>query len=631
MAFIAAKELGVEDFDDVNLKMCCPFHEEDHASFIWNKKNLKFHCFGACGRSYDIIDIFMSLGMTYIEAVQKLFEYAGVKYAFGEYKVQTKYQYRYPYHEECDNKETVYKYLEERHISRETADYLDIGQDKHGNCVFNYYDLNDTLTMVKYRPSRKINKEKGEPKNWCQKDADTYPLLFNMNRINTEEPLAIFCGELDCAAGIEAGWQNSVSIPLGDGNIQWIEKNYDWLDMFNEIIVCHDNDEAGEKFCRTVIPMLGSWRCKIANIPEYYETADGRKYHIKDANEYLFLAGKEKLLDAIIRAKDTPVPSVKDLSDIKPLDFRDMIGVKTGIQVIDKELIKLPFGTLTVLTGMPGAGKSSIISQIVCNTMEQGYNTWTFSGELSNPITKSWFDFVLAGRRHIEEFQYSGDEVYYKIRDYAQEEINEHYRGKWFIYRDDWDNDFDKLIESMTDVIRKYGVKLLVLDNLMVIDNVAGDDELREQTNTVKTLIALAQKYDCAIILVCHPRKLAATATVGMYDIAGTSNIANLAHRTIGLRRVTEDEKTGEDKFSTLKESLRKYDVVVNIIKDRMRGRSNISRGLYYDNVSRRFFSTEEEFSKQYSWDVAEYTDRIAYPERCYQAEVFGTIGGGLV
>ena len=272
MAFIIAKELNIEDFDEKNLKSCCPFHSEDHASFIWNRKSLSFHCFGACGRSYDILDIFMYKGLTYIEAVRKLFELAEIPYAFGEHKVKTRHQYRYPNEVKCENKNKVYKYLETRKISKETVDYLDIREDKNGNIVFNYYDLNDCLTMVKYRPSRKLTK--GDNKNWCQKDTDTFPLLYNMNRINVEQPLLICCGELDCAAAIESGWLNTVSIPLGDGNIHWIKENFDWLEQFDEIIICHDNDESGIKFAKTVIPMLGSWRCKLALVPEIYERED---------------------------------------------------------------------------------------------------------------------------------------------------------------------------------------------------------------------------------------------------------------------------------------------------------------------------------------------------------------------
>lgn len=36
-AQIIVEELGITDFDEKNMKCCCPFHQEDHASFIYNK------------------------------------------------------------------------------------------------------------------------------------------------------------------------------------------------------------------------------------------------------------------------------------------------------------------------------------------------------------------------------------------------------------------------------------------------------------------------------------------------------------------------------------------------------------------------------------------------------------------
>ncbi len=311
MAFIIAKELDIQDFDEKNLKMCCPFHKEDHASFVWNKKNLSFHCFGACGKSYDIIDIFMSKGMTYIESVKTLFELADISYAFGEHRLKTRRSYRYPKEVICVDKSKVYTYLNKRKISQQTTDYLDIRQDELGNCVFNYYDINDVLTMVKYRPSRQI--KKGENKNWCQSGADTSPILFNMNRINPDQPLLICSGELDCAAAIESGWTNSVSIPLGDNNLDFCRECYDWLEQFSEIIIAHDNDESGIKFYNNISPMLGSWRCKVVKIPETI-VYKGKPTFIKDLNEYLFYTDKQTVLDAILSAEDSPVPSVLDLS-----------------------------------------------------------------------------------------------------------------------------------------------------------------------------------------------------------------------------------------------------------------------------------------------------------------------------
>ena len=143
MAFIIAEELGIEDFDERNMKCCCPFHQELTPSFIWNEKSLNFHCFGACGRNYDIIDVFMHKGMTYMQAIQKLFDLADVKYALGEVGVKTRSQYRYPKPEYADNKKKVYEYWAKRGISKETIDYADVQQDKEGNALFQYYDTNE--------------------------------------------------------------------------------------------------------------------------------------------------------------------------------------------------------------------------------------------------------------------------------------------------------------------------------------------------------------------------------------------------------------------------------------------------------------------------------------------------------
>lgn len=609
MATIIAMELNIEDFDEKNLKAKCPFHVENHASFVWNRKALSFHCFGACGRNYDIIDVFMYQGMTYVDAAKKLFELANMPYALGEHRLKTRRSYRYPKEVSCTDKTKVYEYLNKRRISQQTADYLDIRQDENGNCVFNYYDTNDVLTMVKYRPSRPV--KKGENKNWCQQGADTSSLLFNMNRINPEQPLLVCTGELDCAAAIESGWTNAVSIPFGDNNLDFCRECYEWLEQFNEIIIAHDNDESGIKFYNNVSPMLGSWRCKVIKIPNTIEYK-GKTVFVKDLNEYLYYTDKHTVLEAILSAEDSPVPSVIDLSSVEPIDYEDVDGVTFGLKSLDDEIMRLFFGTLTIISGQPGAGKSSLLAQLVCNAMEQHIKPWIFSGELPNGVEKSWFNYILAGRRNLVESISKKGNTYMKIPSEIRSAINKTYKDQWFIYRDDYDNDLDSLIQSMTDVVRKYGVRLLILDNFMTIDADQDDNELRAQTNTIKRLISFAKKYNTAVILVCHPRKTEKNnPNIGIGDIAGTSNIVNLAHRTISLRKITEDDKENESRFSEKRRHLLKYDVVVTIIKDRMFGRSGIDVGLYYDIISRRFYTSQNEYDKKYRWDTKTYSEPL--------------------
>ena len=627
-AQIIVEELGITDFDEKNMKCCCPFHQEDHASFIYNKKAFNFRCFGSCGRSYDILDVFMYKGATYAEACKKLFELAEMPYSFGELGVKTKRHYRYPHEVPCTDKSKVYAYFEQRKISRETLDALDVRQDSEGNVVFNYYDTNDVLTMVKYKPSHKV--QHGQAKCWCQQNADTAPLLFNMNRINVNSPLLICEGEPDCLSAIEAGFKNAVSVPLGSSNLHWIDENLEWLDQFESIIICADNDDAGVKMQKECVPRLGSWRTKVVDIPAIPIGNTGRV--TKDLNEILYVCGKDKVLELILDAKDSPVPSVADLSDVEPTEYEDVDGVTTGLKAIDDELMRLFFGTLTIVSGQPGSGKSSLLTQLACNSLDNDISTWLFSGELPNGVEKSWFNYIFAGPRNITDAISRRGNPYKKISTTTLAEINKTYKGRWHIYRDDYDNTLDKLIASMTDTVRKYGARCLILDNFMCIDTETSEEELRSQTDTIKKLIEFAKKYQVAVILVCHPRKMDAGTNVGIYDIAGTSNIVNLAHRTIGLRRVTDAERENAAKYSEKRRQLLKYDVIVTVVKDRMFGRQNIDVGLYYDPASRRFFSDMDEYDRRFSWDKKEYKEPLPLPpqllaeERASEDEAFGAV-----
>ncbi|MBR6051521.1 MAG: AAA family ATPase [Clostridia bacterium] len=611
---LIAEMLQVEKWDSKNKKGCCVVHAEDTPSMVWDKKRNSFHCFG-CNRNIDIIDAYMMKGDTYIQAVQKLFEKAGVTYAFGEVGIKKDRDYRYPHLEDCGSKDKVYSYLGMRCISPATIDAAGITQDDEGNICFNYVDTEDVLTMVKKRPSRKV--KKGENKNWCQQGSDTAPVLFNMNRVNVSAPLVITEGEIDCLALIECGVTNSVSIPLGAGNTHWIEHNWDWLEQFDSIIVCFDNDTAGVKARKEVVPRLGSWRTKYVEIPHVYTTDDGKEVEVKDVNEVLYYAGRDAVLDLIDHAEDPGVPSVVNVSDIQDVDLDEMDGITTGIRELDVEVMKLFYGTLTIVSGKPGAGKSSFLSQLMCQSLEQDKPVWMFSREMPCWMMRNWLNFVMAGGHHVKEYEDSNGAKYYKIEPDAKSEISKYYDKKWFLYRDDWSNKFEDVMASMEDSVRKYGAKLLIVDNLMMLDlEQTEDSELLKQTECIEKLIKFAMKYSVAVVLVAHPKKLAEDEDVGLYSISGSSNIINLAHRSIGLRRINQEKEKSN------------YNVSLTIIKDRMRGRAGKKINLYYDVPTRRFYTNEREYGYQYGWDKGKYRP-LPYPHT-EEREVFGEVCSAL-
>lgn len=618
--------LHVQQYDSERRRGLCPFHAEDTPSFIYNPKSYSFHCFG-CQVNADILDAYMKSGHTYISAVQMLFRQTNIQYAFGEHGVKTKQAYRYPHDEPAGDMQQVYAYLSKRGISQQTIDDTGIRQDAGGNIVFRYFDTNDTLSMVKYRHARKL--QRGDIKMWCQKDADTTPLLFNMHRVNIDNPLLITEGEIDALSAIEAGWTNTVSIPLGAGNTHWIETNWEWLQQFGSIILCGDNDAPGQKMNKDVSYRLGAWRTKIVELPRSYTKPDGTITSIKDLNEVLFWYGKEKVLDVLLHAHDSPVESVIDFTEIQEVDLDEIDGVYTGIEAFDQEMMRLFYGTFNILTGVNGGGKSSFICQVICQCLEQGRDAWVYSKELPNYMLKNWTNYILAGVRNIESSISARNSIFYRVKQEAKKKIDAFYKGRLYIYKDEWANGIADIEQSMEDSARKYGCKLFIIDNMTAINmGAGGDDKWEKQVDFVNYMLDFAKKYNVVVITVIHPKKIEAMRRLSKFDVQGFGSLVDLAHRLISLYRVTPKDKEGI-KFKNGKGFVQEpiqHDVLLDVLKDRLRGRENLSIGLYYDKASRRFYTNPAEYDFQYAWDKTRYTDALDYPHDEEAKEVFGKV-----
>lgn len=430
------------------------------------------------------------------------------------------------------------------------------------------------------------------------------------------------CGNCDCLAAIESGYKNSVSVPLGANNYGWIEQNWEFLEQFNSIILAFDNDEAGVKAQKEVIYRLGTWRTGVVDIPATVEFND-RSVTVKDINELLYYKGKEAVLDAIVNAKDSPVQSVVDFSTIEDVDIDKMPGIYTGFKEVDKVIGKIFYSMITIVSGLPSSGKSSFLNQIIGNVIDSGERVWIFSNEMNSNILSNWLTLGLAGRGNINEYisTYTGA-PYYKTPPEIKEKIRRFYDGQLYIYKDDAPNDEDSLFVSMEECVRKFGIRTLIIDNLMCIAlNNASNDKYDAQTVFFNRLIKFAKKFNVAIIIVCHPKKLpAGVREVDMYDISGSSNIINLAHLSFALRRISKKEK--EDP----KCPYNRHDVLLSIIKDRVQGRNGVEIPFYYDVPSRRFYTNYEEYTRNFKWDSEKANANIEIPEKLkdYAMEIYG-------
>ena len=263
---------------------------------------------------------------------------------------------------------------------------------------------------------------------------------------------------------------------------------------------------------------------------------------------------------------------------------KDTKSLATGFLKLDKALHGLEYGTLTTLTGEPATGKSTILNQIIANTISNNEKVFLYSGELPQNKLKFWFNRTVANASDLAMFvdEY-GKEKYY-CKSYTNDLINKWANDKLFIFNDQEKPSESNLIGSITYLAKYKGVRLVVLDNLMtmITDNPT-DNEYQKQNYLVNNLKNLAKKYELVIILVAHANKKSKeNKEPNMFDVSGASEIVNLSDYVLKtVRNVTIDKNTGEEENHNS----------IHILKNRIEGIQGVYLKTYFDDMRKRFYT----------------------------------------
>ena len=553
-----------------NNKCLCFLHSESNPSMSFDSKKKKFKCF-SCGNSYDVFNHYQEYyNKSFIEAVKSIVNDFNLNIEVIINDTDRKAKKEPTIHNSYT--ESILSYCEKRNISKSTIDYVGV-KENNGSVCFEYRNELGEHLANKYRRTKKP-KNNNAPKMWFEKGTNVNT-LFNMDKVNVSEPLLITEGEFDCLSAIESGFKNTVSIPSGvNGTNEWITSNWTFIEQFEEVIIWFDNDEAGIKGAREVFNRLPNAsvkivRCEIAN----------------DINELLHKYGKLAILKQIEKATTPTLEGVATLDMIEDFDVHEAETLKTGIDYIDDKLIGMVFGSLNVLSGKNGSGKSTILNQIyIAEAINQGYKTFLFSGELIGGNVKYWLLQTLANEEQFAEYTAKDGHKYKKVTMQGKEKIIQDMKDRFFLYDND-DYRIEAIIEKMTILAKRYGVRVFVIDNLMTVES-SLKDKYEAETDIVKKLKNFAKKYNALVHLVAHPRK-SMNDEIEKDDVSGSANITNLADYVTTISRAKDEEV--------------EYDAILKILKNRHTG-VNVGKKLMFSIERKRFFSaeTEKELHKRY-------------------------------
>ena len=604
---------NIENYSPEKKSGSCPFHTDKTPSLIWNEKDMAFKCF-SCSKRISILDLYIETEGSYIKAAKRLCDEVGISLDIKQITPKRDdyfVNYRYPEPEQTESRDIVDNYCNKRGISKQTLDYLGVRQDAYGNVVFEMHDIDGTLLCKKYRHSKHVSKS--EKKMWWDTKADNCPTLYGIEKVDPSKPILFVEGMFDLLSVIEAGYLNAVSIPGGAEDANWIDFNYDFLENVENIILWFDNDRAGQNGLKKVVSRLGEYRCKIVRpekededrVEQYYKKF-GNSISIRktDANNILLSSGKNRVLSLINSAEEIPNKKLKYLMDCADKNISEQEKFSFGINEMDKILYGNLFSCFTIYSGVAGSGKSSLTNTTaLISAVENGYKVFSFSGELSDGQLADWVVNCLAGYNHVRKVPgvVKNGNPYYITTKEAEQEIRKYYKKNMILYSDDDSLDVsgDSLLSAMEDAYRRYGCKIFNIDNMMCVSfEDTNDDKWLSQKHFIIKLMGFAKKYDACVNLVLHPKKMPKDQKgVSTSDLYGASEIGNLCHRMIWVERLEENEEG--------------YNTKVTIIKDRPTGKAGKGCKLYYDDKTRRFYSTTDELRKEYRW---ERNCKIKYP-----------------
>lgn len=548
--------------------------KDDEWKFAVNWQNGAFGCLrGSCGYHGHFVELCRDYGFKLgMDAEQ-------------EYK-----QFPQPTRK-IEPRESALAYLADRGISKATAERFEITayEDKPNIMFFPFFNEFGKLVFIKYRNMSYKKGMKGS-KEWCESGGQ--PILFGMKQCTGFDRLVITEGQLDSLSVAEAGIENAVSVPMGMNGFTWLPNCYEWIKRFEKVVVFGDLEKGRMSLLDTLKQRLPN-RVLAVRKEDYLGE--------KDANDILRSFGADAVRKAVENAQEPDIGYVKELADVEDVDLNLLPKVKTGYYEIDSALGGgICFGQVCLLAGKRGKGKSTFMSNVFANALDQDVGCFAYSGELADYHFKRWLNCQLAGNDYmIPEKNEFGDEIF-TLDPTISKVISEWYRGKAFIYDNSFIEDKDEhtaLTEIIREVASRRNVKLICIDNLMTAMDAVNDQSnlYLAQSNFVGELKKIAVRYNVAIILVAHLRKSGSGMTedddeMENDDVAGSGDITNKVDIVMNYGRAKEGAG---------------YDSVLSITKNRLTG--TLRKGkekiqLNYSAKTKRVTGMRE-LNRRYGWE----------------------------
>jgi len=480
--------------------------------------------------------------------------------------------------------------IHDRQIKRETCNFYNVQvlHDRNNNVVkhiYPYFDINNSHVANKIRlVDNKAFHSEGALQN---------ATLFGQSKFRGGKYLTICEGEVDALSAYELMGSKWASVSIKNGcqsALRDVKANYDYINKFDKVVLCFDNDEHGKKAAIKVAQIFEPNKCLIMDM------------RYKDANEYLMKGKKQEFTQDFWNAKPYTPAGIHNLADISSRIYAED-DTQTCLYPYDglnEKLYGIRTGELITFTAGTGAGKSSLMRELMHHLLTNTeHNIGVFS--LEENITRTMLHIMSVeanDRLYIKEVQ----------KNYTLEQLQEFERktiGTRRFYGFDHFGSIttDEILNRVRYMVKALDCKYILIDHLSIlVSGIEGEDERRNIDQLMTKLRSLVEETRCAMLLVSHLRRASGDKgqeqgkEISLSMLRGSHSIAQISDAVIALER----DQQAED--PTLANT-----TTVRVLKNRYAGETGVATYLLYNKDSGRLTEVENPLESDKQTDVEDF------------------------
>jgi len=432
----------------------------------------------------------------------------------------SKKQYKIPkWENKTELSDRVVEWFSKRGISQntliemkvtESKEWMPQVQSERNVICFNYFK-DGLLVNVKYRDGAKNFK--------LYKDAEL--VFYNLDGIKEAEEVIIVEGEIDCLTMVQLGYTNCISVPNGatngTNNLQYFDNCYQYFEAVKSVVIATDNDEPGQRLAEELARRIGIEKCFRADLGEF-----------KDVNEIYCKTGKVEFKEI----KPFPIQGIFSVDNhwdgfLKLLKNGFPKGWKPRGKI--GEMLSIHPGYTTIITGIPGHGKSEVLDQLLLQLcLDYNLKGCFFTPE-NRPTELHILKLI---EKMIGRSAWRCNELEIKkVKEFLDECI-------YWVYPEDGYT-LESILEKVKQAVTRFGINWFVIDPWNKLEHQYSESETKYVSESLDKISNFNHKHGTHCFIVAHPTKMKMDAQTGKYEvpnlyhISGSANFYNKAD--IGL------------------------------------------------------------------------------------------------